>query len=95
MDTPDPAPISERARYVTDLVSMWIVNDGEHFHEARRAAGSDWAARSGYSELREYAERIIRTARRTTAPWHVAQELAPNDYARIHWADVANQLTGE
>jgi len=42
--------------------------------------------------LREYLIPILTSAGSRTAPGHVAQELAPNDYARIHWADVADEL---
>lgn len=78
---------SDRARYVTDQVALWIVSDGDYYGKAREYA------EQGPKALQEYAERRLRTARPHSAAWHVRQELAPNDYDRIHWDDVAHQLT--
>ena len=79
---------SERGRYVTEQVSLWIQNDGVFFEPAKGMASEPRV-------LGIYLTIAIKTARRGTAPWHVAQELAANDYGRIDWAQVARDLTGE
>ena len=81
---------SDRARYVTEQVALWIVNDGDHVDEARANAEAE---RGGaYRGLEQFCTRVISLARKGEAAWHVGQEMAPNDWARIRWDDVANQL---
>lgn len=89
---------SERARYVTEQVKLWVANDGDHYETARKLAGHDAAARAAtYPLLAEHLYGVLRATShpRGSAAWQLQQELAPNDYARIHWADVADQLLGE
>lgn len=92
---------SERARYVTGQVALWIANDGDWVEGATHLAGREAAAshtnayQAAYPALRDYLVGLLRSAKQGEAVWHVAQELAPNDYARIHWADVADALLGE
>lgn len=82
---------SERGRYVTDRVSVWIVNDGDHFDRAQTLL----ATTPGTEALGTFLSLELRAARKGTAAWHTAQELAPNDYKRIDWEEVAHQLVGE
>lgn len=82
---------SERARYVTDQVKLWIANDAEHYEEARGAL-----RRGGMAAMAEYVRRTLSAPNHGTAAWHVAQELSPNDVnRRIHWSDVVDELLGE
>jgi hypothetical protein len=79
---------SDRGRYVTDQVKLWIVNDGEFIGSARTASADPaW--------LEKLLAYLLHTAAEGSAPWHVAQELAPNDYTRINWAEIAEELRGE
>lgn len=80
---------SERAHYVTNQVKLWAANDGEHINELRAAANE------GAEALAKTATKIIREGAPYSAPWQVRQELAPNDMARIRWADVRNELVEE
>ncbi|MEU7814105.1 hypothetical protein [Pseudonocardia sp. NPDC049154] len=82
---------SDRARYVTEQVKLWIANDGEYYEEARGAL-----RRGGVAGMQDYLTGVLRDARHESdAAWHVAQELAPNDYDRIRWTDVVDELVGE
>jgi hypothetical protein len=76
---------SERGRYVTEQVSLWIQNDGDHYYEARDRAHNP-------ERLRAYLGSVIRRAAEDSAPWYVAQELAPNDWDRVDWAQIAEDL---
>jgi hypothetical protein len=80
---------SERARYVTEQVALWIANDGDYIERAR-----DWA-RSGPLYLQRRLRGVIEAAEEGTPPWHVAQELAPNDFDRVRWRDVAEEIQEE
>lgn len=80
---------SERGRYVTEQVRLWIVNDSDHYHQAQDAA------RKGAKELEVLLRGILRHPVAQSAPWQVSRELAPNDYNRIHWDEVAEELKGE
>ena len=80
---------SERAWYVTEQVSLWIQNDGEYIEEARANASAE---PNGLRGFEQYLTRVISLARKGEAAWHVQQELAPNDWDRIHWDDVAEAL---
>lgn len=83
---------SERARYVTEQVALWIANDGDHIEEAR---ANILAEPNGLRGFEQYLSRVISLARKGEAAWHVQQELAPNDWARIHWDDVAREISEE
>lgn len=80
---------SERAVYVTHQVATWIINDGLYYMTALKMA------RMGTKALASFCTRTIEAARHGEAAWHVRQELAPNDYARIRWEDVAAELLSE
>lgn len=77
---------SERGEYVTSQVSVWICNDGEHVELARRASNR------GSAHLKTFLIGVISKGRHSSSPWHVAQELAPNDYERVDWDSVARDL---
>ena len=85
---------SERARWVTHLVTVWLENDGDYAENAREIvkqatdAGKDPAA-----ELGKSVSALLRIAPHGSAPWQCAQDLAPNDYNRIRWTDVVESLT--
>lgn len=79
---------SDRARYVTEQVALWIENDGHHADEARQCAKMD----GEYTYLAQYCTRVIKCAARGEAAWHVLQEMAPNDWVRVHWDEVAASL---
>lgn len=78
---------SDRARWVTHLVTAWIENDSDYANKAREMYQEFDMATFG-----QYLATTLRRARKYTAPWQCAQELAPNDYQRIHWSDVADSL---
>ncbi|MET9263788.1 hypothetical protein [Amycolatopsis sp. NPDC004079] len=81
---------SAREQYVTDMVTEWLVNDGPVRAEAVRIV-----ARSGKTaahDLGVWLWRHLREARRGTAAWHLAQELAENDYLRVSWGEVARSV---
>lgn len=81
---------SDRRRYVTNQVSMWVCNDRNIYFQARQMAAEVSAI-----DLGSYLIPIIQRARPHSTPWQVAQELAPNDYNRIDWSSVAEDLTAD
>lgn len=83
---------SERGAYVTEQIALWIANDGEHIEEARANA---LAEPVGLRGMEQYLTRVISLARKGEAAWHVQQELAPNDWARIDWKRVAEEIAPE
>lgn len=84
---------SERGRYVTEQVSVWIENDGELIGEARYRLLA-YGVKPGNAFVR-YLEALLRNAPRHSAPWQVAQELSPNDYDRIDWEAVADRIKAQ
>lgn len=78
---------SDRGRYVTNQVTLWICNDSNYIKAARKAIKHD--------ALPDLLSSILLTSQPYSAPWQVAQELAPNDYNRIDWSSVAEDLTTE
>jgi hypothetical protein len=81
---------SDRGRYVTSQVALWLANDSAHFYIARRTLKVE-----GLGGLRRYALSVLLTGRAYSAPWHVMQELAPNDLDRVNWEDVAANVKEE
>lgn len=79
---------SDRGRYVTDQVKLWLENDGQVIDSARKVAAVD-----GLAGFVEYVSTIVR--RQAGAAWHVRQELAENDYGRINWAEIYGEITEE
>jgi hypothetical protein len=89
---------SERGRWVTDEVSLWINNDGDYYETAHHYAHMDYMdgmLTGNNGLLAEYLGTILQGAVKPSAPWHVAQELSPNDYERIDWRSVADDLLSE
>jgi hypothetical protein len=78
---------SDRAKYVTDQVALWITNDSDHIADAQRLAKEGSAHALG-----NFLITVVRSARPHTAPWHVAQELAANDWGRVDWHEVLRQV---
>jgi hypothetical protein len=74
----------------TRLVSLWITNDSEHYHAARRSALDGLPISMG-----GHLTHVLKTAKPHTAAWHTAQELSPNDYLRVNWAEVSRDLRAE
>lgn len=91
----DPADItvkgehSDRGQYVTNQVALWICNDGDYYPQAL-----DLARKFDTSgNLAAFLIRTIQAAPRYKAPWHIAEELSPNDLrTRVNWVDVRYQL---
>lgn len=86
---------SDRGRLVTELVSVWIANDGEHIESARYCIREGGMAHPQDSMLANHLTRVLRRAPLWSAAWQTAQELAPNDYSRVDWASIARDLIGE
>lgn len=82
--------MTERQKYVTEQVAVWIENDGKYVQDAKALAKAD-----DVPALRRYLVKTIRFSRRGEAAWHVSRELAPNDFDRIRWDLVAASLLVE
>lgn len=80
---------SDRAKWVTNQVALWIANDSDYIGIARGRLTH------GIEVMAEYLTLVIRTGKPYSAPWQVAQELAPSDYDRIRWDDVADEIREE
>ena len=81
---------SDRGKYVTELVSTWICNDGAFYNKARNCASR------GVRSLECYILYLLRDFDPPLpTPLQVAQELAPNDYNRIDWQSIADDLLQE
>lgn len=78
---------SERGRYVTEQVALWLENDGPRVESAR-----NFILTEGTAGLEDFVTTVCRFARKGDAAWHVAQELAPNDWARVDWVAVRARL---
>lgn len=82
---------SERSRYITDMVALYISNEGTYDGPERIAErAATLAADDDHTALATYVTHIIRTHPEAR---EVRAEMAGNDYDRIHWADVAAELT--
>jgi hypothetical protein len=82
------------------MVATWIISEGEFIDvDGERLRISEHAAylakEQRLNTLKQFVSRIIQSARPNgimSAAWEVGQELAPNDYDRIEWPEVAKQL---
>lgn len=97
---------SDRAAYVTEQVSLWLSNDYEYYQHAQvclkegRAIVDGGLGSNPHSALATSITMVLRRMARPYVPahetfsaaWHVARELAPNDYARIDWSSIAADL---
>lgn len=82
---------SERGRYVTDQVKLWLENDGPVLARARKVAAQD-----GFNSFVEFVTTWIRTATHASTPaWHVREELASNDYDRVNWLEIYEETSEE
>lgn len=80
---------SDKTRENTEWVAVWIVNDGDYYFTAQEYA------REGVDELAVYLTDVLHAASPNTGAWHTAQELSANDYERIDWQSIADDLLGE
>lgn len=87
---------SERGRYISEIIALWIANDGDidPDHGERIAFVAAREAARSHQDLAQYATTLIRTARTGSAAAHVRAELAANDFDRIDWAAVSAELEG-
>ena len=97
---------SARAQYVTEQVELWLANDFEYYNHAQvciKEGRAMQALKGGpiglvdgaiHSVLATSITMVLRQAHTHpySAAWHVAQELAPNDYQRIDWASIVASL---
>lgn len=80
---------SDRGKHVTHLVQVWIENDGAC------VTGAQAAARISTDSLRVYLTNVLKSAPRMSAARQMADELASNDYGRVDWQMVAEDLLDE
>ena len=90
-------PVTDREYHVTDVVSSWLVNEGDAVDwNGHRGVTAEVAATFAWAgdlrALEAMTVHIIKWAHRAHAAWHVRQELAANDYRRIRWSMVAAEL---
>jgi hypothetical protein len=78
---------SDRALYVTEQVALWLENDMDTIRRAQSVLGEN-----GIGVFVTFVRETVRRARPGTAAWYVAQELAPNDYNRVHWHEIASAM---
>jgi hypothetical protein len=97
---------SDRGRYVTEQVELWLANDYEYYQHALvciKEGRAMQALKGGpiglvnggvHSVLATSITMVLRRAHAHpySAAWYVAQELAPNDYQRIDWASIVAEL---
>lgn len=82
----------------TEMVAAWIVSESEMQiyggTQARIAEHASTYAQSRDNDgLREYVTSVLRKAdSHNAAVREVRDELAPNDYDRIDWSEVASAL---
>ena len=83
---------SERGRYVTEQVALYLANEGTEV-DGRRVAFrcADLADSGDLAALATFARATI-TSLPEAAP--VRRELAVNDWERIDWAAVADEVRG-
>lgn len=82
---------SDRARYVTEQVAVWLENDSDHV-----TAMYQVLTNTKEDKVLAFKQRVIDvilSAKPHSAPWQVRQILAPSDYDRVHWDDVAERVT--
>lgn len=72
---------------MTRLVGVWLANDHDPYFEL-----GPLAAEGAVAQLAQRATEILTTARKGSAAWYTAQELAPADYDRVDWAEVARDV---
>lgn len=86
-----PTPATTRAQDVTEMVELWIINDGDHYEQASTLA-AHWLE-EGAEEFERYITRVIQTATDPNqAPYYIRRDLAPSDYDLIDWRTIAETL---
>lgn len=75
-----------RSEFVTVHVSGWICNDRELIGFAKQVA------LGGPKSLRGYIEAVLYLAPKHSTPWVCAQELAPNDFSRIDYQTIIDDM---
>lgn len=79
---------SDRAAYVTHMVTVWLENDGLHADIARKVREV-----GDLSGLRAYVLHVLDAAPRESAAAGCADDLSKVDReSRVRWADVAHSL---
>lgn len=84
--------------YVTDMVATWLISESEfEVHEGVRARIAEhacrYAQRADTAGLCNYVTGVLKHPHRhNSAVREVHDELAPNDYDRIDWNEVAEAL---
>lgn len=80
--------ITERAHYVTELVSRWIIGDPYHY------PGAQYMATLGPDKVRDFLWPVVRMCSdpENTFLWYVNGELARHDYDRIDWHHVRDAI---
>lgn len=77
---------SDRGRYVTDQVQVWILNDGACIGAARMVA------EDGAVAVERHLWTLVTRAAPHSGAWHTGQELAPNDRGRVDWEGITRAL---
>lgn len=88
--------MTDRARteYVSEIIALFIANEGEFDGDQRIAERAARLAGDGdIPGLRRYV-RLIITSGRTLGARQVRDELAANDWDRVDWSRVADELDG-
>lgn len=75
------------ANDATSHVSLWICNDGDYYHEAKRIMQAD-----GVDALARYLTRVLTTAARDSAAGYTRYHLSGSDFDTIDWHDIAQDL---
>lgn len=90
---------SDRARYVTEQIGVWIANDGDYYDEALRLAehvkddDSPWSESTRLRRFSGYLTETLNRARRGSTAWYVRRDLSDNDLAnRVDWEEIAADL---
>ncbi|MET9260466.1 hypothetical protein [Amycolatopsis sp. NPDC004079] len=79
-----------RMQYLTAEVTQWLKDDATVRDEAARIAAQP--GKSTVSNLGSWLWHTIHAAPRSSKAWHLAQELAPNDYFRVSWGAVTRSI---
>jgi hypothetical protein len=82
----------DREREVTEMVALYISNEGADDSGERIAfRAAAFAKANDLDGLSKYVKRIILTHRNAR---EVRNEMAKNDWDRVNWKDVADELEG-
>lgn len=73
----------------TRWVAVWAINSPEYYGQLQDVAAD------GPDALRELVKRIWTNAPDGTTEYYQAREMAPGDYDRVDWSEVASDLIGD